>query len=294
MQADNPETEPRRCRIVFNADDFGLTPGINAGIVHAYRNGVVRSTSLVPGGPAFDDAVSRAATCGYLGVGVHLYLTQEAPVAGEPVVEQGSLDGEGRFPGLGTTAMAAFRDRIDIPAVEREWRAQIEKVMEAGITPTHLDGHQWAHMLPGLFPLCVDLAREFGISRIRTHLRDRLAKGAGLARYLEWRLLHRWCRRHVLPHLPGSMPAHPTIGFLHAGGRLSVDYVADMLGRLAEHHPVVEVMLHPGQPDGDSEARYGGWGYDWEHDRGLAESPELSRALLGFRPVITSFGDLPE
>jgi len=68
--------------------------------------------------------------------------------------------------------------------VEREWDAQIRKIKESGIAPTHLDGHKHVHMLPGLFELALQLARKHGIRAIRvaneeSSLRSALSAGAG-------------------------------------------------------------------------------------------------------------------
>src|SRR4051812_932980 len=69
------------CILVVNADDFGLTEGTNQAIVDAYRNGIVTSTSLLANGYAFDNAVELARQEPGLGVGIHLTLTEGAPVA---------------------------------------------------------------------------------------------------------------------------------------------------------------------------------------------------------------------
>jgi predicted glycoside hydrolase/deacetylase ChbG (UPF0249 family) len=283
------DQEPERFQVVFNADDFGLDEGINAGIVQSYKNGVVRSASLTACGAAFEDAVARARNCRNLGLGAHLTLTEEIPLAGRSVIEGRDLE-HGRFTALGPLARAAFRGRLDMAAVEREWRAQIERVIAAGARPTHLDGHQWTHLLPGLFPLCLLLAREYNIPRLRTLPDDHFGRGDNPRRFLELRILAWNSRRHVLPHLPPGMRPYPTLGFLRAGGKLTAEYLGRRLSDLKDQ-PLVEVMLHPGRPDTDTRTRYGHWGYDWENDARLAQDMVLARLLLTLRARIVSFGE---
>ncbi len=88
-------------RAIVNADDFGLSPGINRGIVRAFRDGVLSSTTMMANMPAFEDAVALAKAHPGLGVGVHLTLVWGAPVAGAERVPS-LVDRNGRFPaGLG-------------------------------------------------------------------------------------------------------------------------------------------------------------------------------------------------
>lgn len=117
-----------------------------------------------------------------LGVGVHLNLSDGAPVAARELVtslvnEAGEFQG-----GPENLLMRIGRRRLALKEVEREWDAQIEKVREAGIVPTHLDGHKHVHMLPGLFEIALRLAKRHGIGAVRVALEEsslRTALSAG-------------------------------------------------------------------------------------------------------------------
>jgi predicted glycoside hydrolase/deacetylase ChbG (UPF0249 family) len=158
--------------LIVNADDLGWTEGVNRGIVEAFRNGIVTSTSLLANGAAFAEAVNLARTAAGLGVGVHLNLSDGAPVA-EPETVPMLLNDAGELAG-GPESLLLRRARRGLPLdeVEREWDAQIEKVREAGIDPTHLDGHKHVHMLPGLFEVALRLAKRHGIAAIRVSLEE--------------------------------------------------------------------------------------------------------------------------
>src|SRR5258707_10872359 len=67
-------------RLIINADDFGLTPGVNRAIAELHQAGALTSTTLMATGPAFDDAVATAHANPTLGVGCHIVLTDGVPV----------------------------------------------------------------------------------------------------------------------------------------------------------------------------------------------------------------------
>lgn len=74
-------------KLIVNADDFGLHPAINAGIIKGCRDGFITSTSLMCSGAAFDDAVLQAKATPALGVGIHLTLVG----GGKPLLQARQL-----------------------------------------------------------------------------------------------------------------------------------------------------------------------------------------------------------
>ena len=158
--------------LIVNADDLGWTEGVNHGIAEAFRNGIVTSTSLLANGAAFAGGVEIARGAPGLGVGVHLNLSDGAPLAERETVTS-LLNDNGEFAG-GAESLLLRRARRELllDEVEREWDAQIQKVRDAGMEPTHLDGHRHVHMLPGLFEIALRLAKRHGIGAIRVSLED--------------------------------------------------------------------------------------------------------------------------
>jgi len=153
--------------LIVNADDLGWTEGVNRGIAEAHRNGIVTSASLLANGAAFESGVKLARTTPALGVGVHLNLSDGEPVAPRELVasllnERGELEGKPE-----SLLLRLARKSVSIEEVEREWDAQILKVRDCGIQPTHLDGHRHVQMLPGLFEIALRLAKRHGIAAIR-------------------------------------------------------------------------------------------------------------------------------
>jgi chitin disaccharide deacetylase len=154
--------------LIVNADDLAWTEGVNRGILDAHRNGIVTSTSLLANGIAFDDAIkSTAKSTPSLGIGVHLNLSDGPPTVPRELVTS-ILNDDGEFLGGPETLLLKIAtNSINLYEVEDEWSAQIEKIREAGIEPTHLDGHKHVHMLPGFFEIALRLAKRNNIGAIR-------------------------------------------------------------------------------------------------------------------------------
>lgn len=145
-------------RLIINADDFGYSSAVNAGIIKSYRQGLLTSTTIMPAMPGFDEAVGLAAEHRGLGVGVHLTLT-----CGRPLVQghRTLVMDNGCFP-----RKPFYEDpdtRIDLDEVEREWTEQIERVLRAGIAPDHLDSHHHIHIFKGVREVLYELARRYDL-----------------------------------------------------------------------------------------------------------------------------------
>lgn len=244
--------------LIVNADDLGWTTGVNRGIAEAHRNGIVTSASLIANGNAFDDAINVARALPAIGLGVHLNLSDGPSVAiaksvASLVDEDGKLSG-----GPEQLLVKIARRKLKLSEVEREWDAQIEKVCAAGVAPTHLDGHKHVHMLPGLFPIALKLAKKHSIDAIRisneaSPLRSALSGKSGRnsgvilkqgvqARGLK--LLARDARK--LADKSGIESADYFCGIAQTGV-LSLDGVLNLLESLPEGS--TELMCHPGYVD---------------------------------------------
>ena len=180
-----PERRNRRDlrNLIVNADDLGWTEGVNRGIAEAHGNGIVTSASLLANGAAFASGVELARATPALGVGVHLNLSDGEPVADRELVTT-LLNNRGELEGKPESLLLKLARRsVLLDEIEREWDAQIQKVRDAGIEPTHLDGHKHVQMLPGLFEIVLRLAKRHGIAAVRisheeSSLRAALSSGA--------------------------------------------------------------------------------------------------------------------
>lgn len=164
--------------LIVNADDLGWTEGVNRGILDAFHGGIVTSTSLLANGAAFANGIKVAKSAPRLAVGVHLNLSDGEPVADRESVTS-LLDDDRQFAdGPESLLWKRTRRGLILDEVEEEWDAQIQKVRDAGIRPTHLDGHKHVHMLPGLFEIALRLARKHSIEAIRVSLEESSLRAA--------------------------------------------------------------------------------------------------------------------
>jgi chitin disaccharide deacetylase len=244
-------------QLILNADDFGMTRGVNEGIIRAHRDGVLTSATLMANGAEFGDAVSRAKSNPKLGVGCHLVLVGGPAIA--PREKISSLaDANGNLPeslaGLVARLSSGF---IRMKAIERELRAQIEKIRSAGIEPTHLDTHKHTHAHPKVMEAVGRVAKELGITRIRKpmeNLRDSWETTRHETSGRTKELIAAAAARAVTPWFQtiarkyGLRSPDHFLGLAMTGG-LGPAALRRMIDTLSDGS--TEIMLHPGICDTD-------------------------------------------
>ena len=144
-------------RLIVNADDFGFTAGVNEGIVEAHRRGILTAASLMANGPAFDHAVELARRFPAFDIGCHLVLVQ-----GKAVSSPGT-----DLPRTVRHLLWGLLDTSSTKWIERELEAQIEKILQAGIVPSHLDTHKHTHLAPPVLQALCRVSRQFSIPWVR-------------------------------------------------------------------------------------------------------------------------------
>ena len=224
-----------RKQLVVNADDFGFTPDVNQGIVEAHRRGILTATTLMANGAAFEDAVRLARETPSLDVGCHLVLISGVSlVTGKPLP-------------LTVPQLLAAMARRQIRVYD-ELRAQVRRIVDAGIRPTHLDTHKHTHLAPPVLDAVARLGEEFDIPWVRrpfdfpldgsrgaVPLAQRMAGGAlGLLR----RGFHRVLEKH------GRLSTDHFAGF-RITGRFRTAELVDLLDALPDGS--TELMCHPGR-----------------------------------------------
>jgi predicted glycoside hydrolase/deacetylase ChbG (UPF0249 family) len=156
-------------RLIVSADDFGLTEGINEGIIRCAREGIVTSASIMTNMPAFEHAVAQAGQCPGLALGVHLNLVKGRPLL-PPEQVSSLVDNKGNFYTLPRFTLKLLTGKIKLAEAEPELRRQVEKALAAGLTVTHLDSHRHFHTYPALLKPVIKMAREYKINKIRCPL----------------------------------------------------------------------------------------------------------------------------
>ena len=216
-------------RLVVNADDFGFTRDVNAGIAEAYQRGILTATTLMANGEAFEDAVRQAGENPGLDVGVHLVLVG---MPGLPAT-------------LGDCVRAVYSGGLEVYG---EFARQVRKVIGAGIRPTHLDTHKHTHLLPPVLRAVCTVAEEFGIEWVRTPGDFPFAYGRKgvVSAAMRWR---QWGMRREI-RAAGLRHTDWFTGFSWTGAFTEKELVRLMAG-LPEG--VTELMCHPGNLEGELE-----------------------------------------
>lgn len=156
-------------RLIVNADDFGLTAGVNRGILEAHATGIVTSTTLMANSAGFDDAVQLARLNSKLSVGCHLVLVDGSPLLGADIVPSLMDPGNPSYfrQNITSFALRALSGRLDADEIETEATAQIRKLQSAGIPVSHIDTHKHTHMFPQVLRPLLRAAKACGVRAIR-------------------------------------------------------------------------------------------------------------------------------
>ncbi len=231
--------------LIPNADDFGFTRDVNQGIIEAHRHGILTATTLMATGAAFENAVELARQNPGLDIGVHLVL----------------VDSEGFPPTIPRLLFSLGRIKIYDQLV-----LQVQKVLDAGFEPTHLDTHKHTHLLPQVFNAVTRIAREFNIPWVRR-------------RFGPFRLLPTYgCR--TTDHF--------------AGFRMTGRYDSSSLANLIRHLPqgTTEFMCHPGLCTAELRAARTRLKESRRRELDALVSPEVRAALKEAGVKLASYRDL--
>jgi predicted glycoside hydrolase/deacetylase ChbG (UPF0249 family) len=290
-------------RLILNADDFGLTPGINRAIAELHSAGALSggraltSATLMANGAAFDDAVAVAHAHPTLGVGCHIVLTDGIPVS-PPETIPSLLGPDGRCfrPTLTGFLRALFLGRIREQDITREASAQIEKLQRAGIQVTHIDSHKHTHLFPAIVRPLLRVAEARGVCAIRNPFEPvwSLALNQGRpGRRIAIKLVGR-----LRPNFEASLQLHQG-HIITTDGTMAISatgiLAAGTLGQILQALPsdgTYELCCHPGYNDADLDRVVTRLRVqrNLEREALLNEVPALLRAANP--PKLIHFGDL--
>ncbi len=277
-------------RLIVNADDFGLTPGVNRAIVEAHQRGVVTSATMMAGAGAFDDAAEQArATAPHaapLGVGCHVMLVDGAPLL--PAVKIPSLassDGSvSQFRNtLNRFALAAMTGRLRPNDVEAESAMQIKRIQQAGIAVSHVDTHKHTHMFPAVLRPLLRAAKACGVSAVRNPFEPAYITALGPADWGSQK--RRWQMRILNTYAPGFRTEVAAQGMRTTDGTLGVLVTGtlnlDLFLQIASRIPVGtwEFVSHPGYNDSDLSRVKTRLRESRQQELEVLTSPEAKRAL---------------
>jgi predicted glycoside hydrolase/deacetylase ChbG (UPF0249 family) len=280
-----------------NADDFGLTRGVNRAIVEAHERGIVTSTTLMANALGFDEAVGLAKAHSQWSVGCHVVLLDgHALIASSRVSSLlAASDGQAFRDGVAGFALRALAGRIDSEQVEAETTAQIRKLQSHGLTVSHLDTHKHTHMFPAALRGILHAARTCGITAIRNPFEVVAANFARAQRGL-WK---RYAQVRTLSGLAGSFRrAVSKAGLKTPDGTLGIVATghlnSDLFLNVADHMPegTWEFVCHPGYVDADLDAVRTRLRRQREQELAVLTSPDARNALESRGIQLISYREL--
>lgn len=218
-------------KIIINADDFGYSETVNRAIIKSFQRSLITSTSLMANMPGFEDAVELVRQHSYLPgrVGLHLNLTEGYPLSAPIRACKRFCHPSGHFAYQRQQSLF-FLSAGEQKAVYEELKAQLDRVLAAGIQPSHLDSHHHVHTEWAIVKLVARLGRAYGIRKMRlTRNMGRQKPGPKMV-YKE--LFNRWYLKGI-------------------AGIRAADYFGDIhdWNFLQHNHPPsgknIEIMVHP-------------------------------------------------
>ena len=239
--------------LIVNADDLGIHPSINAGILSAYRNGILTSCTMLMTTAYFEETVRDFVRPAALPIGIHLSLTIGKAVADAREIPD-LVDDEGNLKlSAGRLLLASYADAAGqsmLRQIRHEFEAQLGRALDCGLKPTHADVHQHVHMSPAIFSALENTLPHFGIDRLR-FCRERfwpsifgpdLLPAVKRLNPAKWALI-RWRSSQITPHLAVN---DELFGVLYSGAvsKAALLAVIETVG----FDRSVEICIHPGFP----------------------------------------------
>jgi predicted glycoside hydrolase/deacetylase ChbG (UPF0249 family) len=299
-------------KLIVNADDLGLTAGVNRAIVETHIGGVVSSATLMANGAAFEDAVSSARSAPNLSVGCHVVLVDGTPVSPPDAVDT-LLAIRSAEPDKFYTSLSAFAARAMLGGFDRdqlvaEVTAQIRKLQSTGLQVTHLDTHKHAHIFPEILAALLRAARICGVRAIRNpfvpvkamHARQFKGKRDLWKRYGQVRMLHAFSGQFLQrTKRAGLLTPDGVVGVIETG---SLDGQGDSSGYSSLLRQTLaslpdgtwELVCHPGYNDADLRAARTRLLDSREEERRLLTSAELRQFLEEQKIRVISYREFAE
>jgi len=249
--------------LIVNADDFGLTPGVNRSVAELHRAGALSSATLMATGAFFDDALALARANPQLEIGCHILLVDGTPALAPRDIPSLCPNGHSFRPTLTHFLRDLLSFRIRDSEIIAEACAQIRRLQRAGLHVSHIDTHKHTHLFSGVLRPLLNAARACGVAAIRNPFEPawslRATKGTSRLRRLSVIALksrHRAFQRAV--RASSLATTSGTIGVLSTGTRNVAETLRSLLAALpqappeplaAAHDPTWELVCHPGYLD---------------------------------------------
>lgn len=284
--------------LIIHADDFGRTAGINKAIIKAYSEGILTSTSILANTPSFKEAAKFAKGHPNLDIGVHLTIVGKGPLS-HPEKVKSLLNKNGTFYQVWTQLLPALlTGKVNPKEVEVEFDAQISRIKDCGLMPTHLDSHQHVHMYPPIMRILIELAHRHKIPWIRLS-REFFNIKLAMRSFINGRFWDVNIKRFILTHLANIQERH-----FSNNGILTPDYFYGMManGYMTKKAfltiidsiktGITEIMCHPGHICQELLQDFPNIPHKWEEELEALLDPEVKERLKLCRVKLTNYRKL--
>ena len=292
-------------RLIVNADDFGMTSGVNRAIIEAHDRGIVTSTTLMANSCAFDSAIELVRTLperpGRLSIGCHVVLLDGEPLSPPERIptllerRNGALRFRDQLNGF---ALAALRGKLNPDQIEAEATAQMQRIRQAGLALSHFDSHKHAHMFPAVLRPLLRAAKAYGVPAVRNPfgrifplpLGRILGNSKLWKRFAQMSVLRNFAaqfRREVAAHRLRTPDG--SFGVL-ATGLLSLELFTGIAAAIPEG--TWEFVCHPGYNDAGLDQIRTRLRASREHKLQVLTSPEAKHALRERGVELISYHEL--
>jgi predicted glycoside hydrolase/deacetylase ChbG (UPF0249 family) len=290
-------------RLIINADDFGLTLGVNRAIAEAAAATRLTSATIMANSARFDEAVQLSRNLPGLKTGCHVVLIDGEPLAREvnSLIDHQQSQDKPRFrSNLKQFALAALRRKISQEEIQREAELQIRKIQATGITVTHVDTHKHTHLFPHVLLPVIRAAQACGVTAIRNPFEPRrtwptslLMSSPGLwTRTIEVALLRSFASSFVRTvRQEGMRTTEGAVGVIVTGS-LDQKLLNAIIRKLPEG--TWELVCHPGYCDDELRGAGTRLLNARQVELDVLTSAETSLALAERRIKLISFADLEQ
>lgn len=257
--------------LIVNADDFGLTPGVNRAICKLFEAGIVTSTSALACGHFIEDGLADLPEEYHGTVGLHICLDEEIPVC-DPVTISSLVNQQtGKFKNRLKLIQDLFLKKISQEDLFKEIRAQFNRLIDLGIKPDHLDCHGHLHVFPQVANVVAEVLKKSKVFKIKIRrpiesCRSALITVRNLKRLpISWMISFAASQAFARQYR-GYITSTRFMGLLDSGhiNRCVVEHWVKNIENSAGH--TVEIMCHPGFENDTGSNGYKHWGYEWRSE----------------------------
>lgn len=284
--------------LIINADDLGISPGVDNAIFSLYKEGCISSASMLVNMSGSERAAAELKSNPGFPVGVHLNLGHGRKMSDGHGL-QAILDRDGRFTGDRRFLKAYFTGRLKMSGIEKEFCSQVEEFYRLAERPSHIDTHMYLHAFPGIMRIVLRVAEHFGINAIRNPyetVSPALRKSLSQKRIFSFQMVKssmlRMQSRSALKLLENSGRAFPDRfhGVLQMGSG-TFEKVFSAVAEALQPGKTAELMCHPGFPD-DLLKETTWYAVERLNEFEALRSPVFHEALLANNVKLMSFRDI--